>query len=114
MKFLNLFCCSFTLLLVVVGCNEEKIEPLIGYTISGKVVNIHGIGVNNVRINIGENEFVMSDAEGNWQAINLQGNILVVPADSGYLFSPDSVIVTSATNQINFIARQKRIPGFYL
>ena len=111
MKYLKLLCFSFTLFFVLTGCKDEKIDPLIGYTITGKVVNIHGIGVNNVRINIGENEFVMSDGDGDWQAINLQGSILVVPADSGYLFSPDSVIVTTATNQTNFIARQKRIPS---
>ncbi len=111
MKYLNLAWCSFILLIAAEGCKDEQIDPVIGYTISGKVVDPQGAGVQNVRINIGLNEFVMSDAEGNWNAGNLEGIVWVVPADSAYLFSPDSASVSAGTGQVNFTARHKRIPG---
>lgn len=58
------------------------------YCLSGKILDVHGQGIEGVRITFSDGDCVTTDEEGRWQAEGFTGSIRVVPIHDVYSFSP--------------------------
>lgn len=102
-------CCLLFVIMLPAGC--KKTDPaIITYEVTGKVTDLQGAGIKDVSISIGDNYFVITDEMGNWYLEDFTEEVMITPADSGYLFTPATITVSAPGNQFDFIARQKSMP----
>src|SRR6056297_1272724 len=82
-----------------VGTYADKI-----YNISGQVVDIQGDGIADVVIRFsGSYSPVTTDADGNWEKENLEGEVTVTPEKVDYSFDPTSRTVSGPDSYMDFL-----------
>lgn len=111
MKYFNIALCSLLLFLFTWECKKDEAITFQGYSVSGKVMDAQGAGIQNIKIKAGANNKVTTDAQGHFQITNLQGIVTLVPEDSTYLLTPLTLSVSAANDHIVFTGRRKSIPG---
>lgn len=75
------------------------------YTISGRVADQSGNGIQSVTIGFSEgHESSLTDEDGYWIQEGLSGPITVTPKRMGYTFNPSDLIVDKPSSNVNFTA----------
>lgn len=81
---------------------QPKPAP-VTYSVSGQITDINGNGIPGVTISFsGGYSSVTTNSNGYWSQSGLTGSVVVTPSLSGYTFSPSSITVTGANNNVNF------------
>ncbi|WP_018247618.1 endonuclease/exonuclease/phosphatase family protein [Orenia marismortui] len=94
-------------LLTVLGCsnNDDNLIKENTYSVSGTIKDLNGNGIQGVSISYGNASIsVESDATGNWELDNLNGEQKLVTAAEDYTILPSSHKVAGEESNINFIA----------
>src|SRR6056297_13576 len=74
------------------------------YDISGQVVDNQDNGIEDVVIRFsGSYSPVTTDADGNWEKENLEGEVTVTPEKTDYSFDPASRTVSGPDSYMNFV-----------
>src|SRR6056297_1843356 len=74
------------------------------YDISGQVVDNQNNGIEDVVIRFsGSYSPVTTDADGNWEKENLEGEVTVTPEKTDYSFDPASRTVSGPDSYMNFV-----------
>ncbi|WP_408956439.1 hypothetical protein [Natroniella sp. ANB-PHB2] len=92
------------LLILGAGCKEQE-----RHEISGQIVEVGEVGVEDVSLHIGSDGLVRTDEEGRWSKIVEEkqlskGEVLIRPAKEGYYFIPQEKKMTSLRQDIEFEA----------
>lgn len=95
--------------LLVISCQKEDAKL---YSVSGRVVNHLNVGLEGVRVQYSNSEYVLTDEQGYWSVVDLVHQNVITPSFSNYTFSPSSIqaqttiegavftgVVTSTENQ---------------
>lgn len=96
MKF-NVFCLA--LVLLVMSCQKEGTER---YVVSGRVTNHLNVGLEGVRVQYSNSEYVLTDEQGYWAVVDLVHQNVITPIFSNYTFSPSSIQVQTAATGVIF------------
>ncbi|MDP5172476.1 MAG: carboxypeptidase-like regulatory domain-containing protein [Bacteroidia bacterium] len=104
MKFTFLSC---LLLLLLFSCNRgeiplEIVEDPLPYTVSGRVTDLIGIGIEGVQVLYSPTEFVLSDDQGYWAIADLYGEHTLSLMAEGYTFLPLAVQVDRSRENLFF------------
>ncbi len=106
-KFL-LFAVSLIVIITILsGCVSFKST----YSVSG-YVTCNGNGLSGVTISFSDGlPNVVTNSQGYWSQSGLAGSVTVTATLSGYIFTPSSIIVTSASTDVDFTAVSQNITG---
>lgn len=104
---------SLMILLILSGCGSQKVSnESTTYVVSGIVKDDQGNGSKDVSV-ICSGDFsgkTLTDVNGTWNMVGLQGTVTIQPKKDGWTFVPDSVTVKKATEQIVFRGTQLNLP----
>lgn len=103
MKYLFLILAA---LLLLFSCDKEEEGINLPYTVSGRVVNSAGMGMEGVKIWYSAVDFTLSDASGDWLINDLNGPLTIAPFFFDYDFNPVRLQVNGPTNDVLFIGSQ--------
>ncbi len=99
-KFLLFTISLIVIIMILSGC----MSSVSTYSVSG-YVTYNGSGLSGVTISFSDGlPSVTTNTSGYWSQSGLTGSVVVTPSLSGYTFSPSSITVTSANNNVDFIA----------
>ena len=90
--------------LVFYSCHQDSEEPLVNYGVSGRIIDSEALGLDSVKVIYGLGDSTYSDADGNWNILNLTGTRTIIPNKNNYLYNPAQVSVSSIQTDIIFIA----------
>ncbi len=91
------------LALVLSGCMSPT-NFVSTYSVSG-CVTYNGNGLQGVTISFSDGlPSVVTDSQGDWSQGGLTGSVVVTPSLSGYTFTPSSLTVSGAGNNVDFTA----------
>jgi hypothetical protein len=90
--------------LTLYSCNQANDSSLLKFSVSGKVQNNTGLGIDSVKINYSTNEFTYTDSNGNLIITDLIGANTLKPSKENYLFNPSQISVSSARTDMLFFA----------
>ena len=81
------------------------------YTVSGRIIDRRGNGMNNVVLTF-NNGFgtTITASDGTWSKTGLWGTLSVIPSETGWVFSPVSQNLSVQANNINF-SGQTAVPS---
>jgi len=101
-------------LLVLLSCSDNESpsvpgQPYIPYTVSGRVTDHAGLGIEGVEIYYSTAASIKTDSLGYWSVNNLKGERILTPLAKEYTFFPISITVNAATEGISFVGT--RIKG---
>jgi|BioPla2DNA2_1021312.scaffolds.fasta_scaffold38465_2 parallel beta-helix repeat protein len=93
--------------ILLVGC-VGGVDSLIGYSVSGIVVDSEGHGIPDVVLEFNQGMFgsVITPATGKWLKTGLTGMVTIVPEKEGWVFGPKSV--SGAASDLTFIGIQSK------
>lgn len=89
----------------VVEGPESNLEFVLGYTVSGYVLDLEDMGIGGIEITfLGSEEFspVTTASDGRWEKRGLYDDVVVIPNTDGYAFDPYSRLVHESTTGVNF------------
>ena len=95
------------LIIFLGGCSSGSGGSNSLYNVSGKVENENGVGIGEVYISYSGSNATGSTktlSDGSWKLSALKGSITITPNKEGYIFDPINHYVTSARDNVNFIA----------
>ena len=93
---------KYLFILVLFSCNTE--ENPISYSVSGRVTDQSGAGLEGVEIFHGLSESVLTDDQGYWLVPDLVGQHTITASALDYTFLPLSILVEGSTQSANFVA----------
>ena len=89
------------LLIMLFGCKDKR-----PFTVSGQVINeATGKGLSGVTLGCGSYGIAVTDSEGKWVKVGLQGTVTITPTSPGWVFDPQNLKVTKATKDLSIKAR---------
>jgi alpha-tubulin suppressor-like RCC1 family protein len=92
--------CLLMLILLLVGCGQLSKGK---YTISGRVTDASGNGVEGVTITFNHSTAtVTTNAQGQWTYPDATGSMTVTPVKQGWTFTPESRLVDKANSKVDF------------
>lgn len=105
---------KYMLILLLFSCEKEKISPEIEksslpYTVSGRIANSFGAGMEGVQIFYSSSEFTLTDNQGNWVITDLYGQNTITPIAIDYNFIPLAIQVNTSSEDLFFAGT--RIPS---
>lgn len=99
----------FTLVIFLIigtftACPELGDDP---YSVSGTVLDVDDEPLEGVSLSITGNDIeesiVETEADGTWEAVDLEGRVTIEPALDGYFFDPETEEVTDAASNVDFV-----------
>ncbi len=91
------------LALVLSGCMSPT-NVVSTYSVAG-CVTYNGNGLQGVTISFSDGlPSVVTNSQGDWSQSGLTGSVVVTPSLSGYTFTPSSLTVSGADNNVDFAA----------
>jgi hypothetical protein len=100
----SLFC---FLLFALASCKDD-LPTADAFVVSGKVLDTLGKGIGNIKVHYQKDLYALTNSLGNWQTGMIKDSTTIVPADSGYYFTPASIKVTHSTPDLVFTAHIDR------
>ena len=91
------------LLVLLFAC--EKTEPLPSYALSGRVLGPDEQGLEGIKVYFAASDFVLTEADGSWEVVDVSGDLTITPLDPDYVFSPLSARVSEASSSLLFTAK---------
>ena len=108
-RFIIVLMCA--LILGLVGCGQ--LPQILTFSVSGEVLDADGNGIAGVTVGFsGGFGTAVTDSNGKWSKDGLSGNVTVTPVKEGWVFDPESIEVTKATesrDDIDFIGADEVI-----
>lgn len=91
--------------LVLAACGGGGSGGSGGYNVSGTLLDAEEQPLEGVKLTFsGMTATAETDEEGKWSQAGLKGSVTVTPVLDGYVFEPESVEVSSAAQDVDFIA----------
>lgn len=91
------------LTVVLAACGGGTSTPR-AYEISGMIEDDEGRPIENVTLNFsGTTDTATTDRDGKWSRSGLSGTATVTPVHDDYTFDPESVDVSGAASDVNFV-----------
>lgn len=89
-----------------VATPKDVVVDVEAYDVSGRVVDEHDIALEGVTLSLEPGEAsVQTDADGLWHATELEGEVVITPSLTGYVFEPEKQTVSDAADDIHFVGR---------
>ncbi len=86
---------------ILSGCMSPSVST---YSVSG-CVTYNGNGLSGVTMSFSDGlPSVVTNSQGEWSQSGLTGSVVVTPSLSGYTFTPSSLTVSGADNNVDFTA----------
>ncbi len=96
---------TFNVPSIIVKGPDSSVNFTAFYILSGYVKYPNGMGVPFVNLSFSNGaSSVTTDFNGYWSKDGLSGNVIVIPSESGYVFTPFSTYVNGPNNNVNFTA----------
>lgn len=75
-----------------------------GYSVSGRVTDQHGAGIADVLLFLGGGfGTARTGSTGFWSASELSGDVTVTPAETGLVFTPETVTISGSSSNVDFV-----------
>ena len=105
---------KYILILLLFSCNKEESSPDIEesslpYTVSGRVTNSFGVGIEGVQIFYSTSESTLTDHKGYWVITDLYGQNTITSIATDYNFIPSAIQVNASSEDLFFTGT--RIPS---
>ncbi len=88
------------------ACKKDSEPAPVQYTVSGKVIDTLGAGIEFIKVYYKGTSSVSTDATGSWQTGLIQGKTTIEPQDPAYQFTPATVEVTGSASDLVFTAHR--------
>lgn len=84
--------------------NDDNNNASTPYSISGKVVDALGVGIEGIQVFYNDTDFVLTDEIGRWSLSDLSGENTVQAVSEQYTFSPNDFEVNATATDLVFNA----------
>ncbi len=81
------------------------------YMVSGRVIDHNRQGVADIGLDLGKHGMTTTNADGYWQASQLQGTVTVTPAHDVYVFYPSQRSIDGPSLNLDFFAGDSPEPA---